>query len=90
MKTGSHEAVMLDYLFSDHGYKAPDEARFRYWMRFEDLPEDTGRPPGFAAFYLSSARALIPPSESRPGWSARVLFGPGNGGRNVQLGYCLY
>ena len=90
MKTGRHEAVMLDYLYSDHGYSAPDEAWFRYWMRFEDLPEDTGKLPGFAGFYSSSARAQIPPTESRPGWSARVLFGPGDGGKNVQLGYYLY
>ncbi len=90
MKKGRHEAVMLDYLYSEHGYRAPDEAYFRYWMRFEELPEDTGKLPGFAAFYSSSARAQIPPTESRPGWSARVLFGPGDAGKNVKFGYYLY
>ncbi|MEA3510542.1 MAG: S-layer homology domain-containing protein, partial [Actinomycetota bacterium] len=73
-----------------HGYSQPDEAWFRYWMRFEGLPEDTGKLPGFMALYSDSARGRIPPSESQPGWSARVLFGPGDGGTNVRLGYYLY
>lgn len=90
MKPGRHEAAMLNYQFSRHGYSQPDEAWFRYWMRFEALPEETGKLPGFMALYSSSARGKVPPSESRPGWSARVLFGPGDGGTNVRLGYYLY
>ena len=90
MKPGRHEAAMLNYQFSRHGYSQPDEAWFRYWMRFETLPEETGKLPGFMALYSSSARGQVPPTESRPGWSARVLFGPGDGGTNVRLGYYLY
>ena len=90
MTPGRHEAVMLDYQFSLHGYAQPDEAWFRYWMRWEALPEDGGKFPGFMALYSDSARGEVPPSESEPGWSARVLFGPGDAGKNVKLGYYLY
>lgn len=90
MKPGRHEAAMLNYQFSSHGHAQPDEAWFRYWMRFDALPEDGGKLPGFMALYSDSARGQVKPTESKPGWSARVLFGPGDAGTNVKLGYYLY
>ncbi|MEA3511733.1 MAG: S-layer homology domain-containing protein, partial [Actinomycetota bacterium] len=90
MTPGRHEAAMLNYQFSRHGYSQPDEAWFRYWMRFDAVPEDTGKLPGLMGLYSDSARGGVSPSESRPGWSARVLFGPGDAGTNVKLGYYLY
>ncbi len=42
------------------------------------------------ALYSDSGRGGVRPSESQPGWSARVLFGPGAAGQNVKLGYYLY
>ncbi len=90
MKKGKQEAVMLNYQFSRNGYAQPEEAWFRYWMKFEDLPEDTGKLPGFMGLYSDSGRGQVKPSESKPGWSARVLFGPGDAGQNVRLGYYVY
>jgi Polysaccharide lyase 14/S-layer homology domain len=90
MKPGRHEAAMLNYQFSVHGHAQPDEAWFRYWMRFDALPEDGGKLPGFMALYSDSARGQVKPTESKPGWSARTLFGPGDAGTNVKLGYYLY
>ncbi|KAA3639348.1 MAG: S-layer homology domain-containing protein [Armatimonadetes bacterium] len=90
MKPGEHSAAMLNYQFSRDGYSDPSEAWFRYWLRFDDFPEDTGKLPGFMALYSDSGRAGVRPSESKPGWSARVLFGPGAGGQSVKLGYYLY
>lgn len=90
MKPGRHDAAMLNYQFARHGFAEPSEAYFRYWLRFEVLPEDTGKLPGFMALYSDSGRAGVVPSETKPGWSARVLFGPGAAGKNVKLGYYLY
>jgi Polysaccharide lyase 14/S-layer homology domain len=84
MKKGNHEAAMLH-----HALPGPDQAYFRYWMRFEDVPEDTGKLPGFMGLYSDSARGNNKPSESQPGWSARVLFGP-DGANQVKLGYYTY
>lgn len=90
MKPGRHDAAMLNYQFGRHGFEDPSEAYFRYWLRFDDLPEDSGKLPGFMALYSDSARGNVRPSEAQPGWSARVFYGPGSAGRNVKLGYYLY
>jgi len=90
MKPGRHDAAMLNYQFNRHDFEDPSEAYFRYWLRFDDLPEDSGKLPGFMALYSDSARGNVRPSEAQPGWSARVLYGPGSTGRSVQLGYYLY
>lgn len=90
MKPGRHDAAMLNYQFAREGHTEPDEAWFRYWMRFDDLPEDSGKLPGFMSLYSDSGRGHVKPSESKPGWSARVLYAPGDAGKNVRLGYYLY
>ena len=90
MVPGRHTAAQLNYQFSRNSHADPESAWFSYWMRFERFPEDTGKLPGFMALYSDSARGGVKPSEAKPGWSARVLFGPGAGGTNVKLGYYLY
>ncbi len=92
MYKGRHEAAMLDYQFSEHGYRQPDEAYFRYWVKFDRVPPSTGKLPGFMGLYSNSARGGIPPSVSRPGWSARVEFGPapGGGSDTIGIGYYTY
>ena len=85
MKKGTHSAAMLNHEIASQ----PDEAYFRYWMRFEAVPEDTGKLPGFMGLYSDSGRSNSKPSSSQPGWSARVLFGP-DGSNQVKLGYYTY
>ena len=90
MRAGTNIGAMLDWEFARQGYTEPDEAWFRYWMRFDDPPENTGKLPGFMGLYSNSARGKVPPSDSRPGWSARVMFGPGDDETAVKLGYYTY
>jgi hypothetical protein len=90
VEPGVHAAAMLNHQFAIHSQGQPDEGWFRYWMRFDDLPLHSGKLPGFMGLYSDSARGLNPPSESEPGWSARVLFGPGSDSSHVRLGYYTY
>jgi hypothetical protein len=56
---------------------APEQAWYRYHVRLLSWNAAyTGKLPGLAGLYSSSARGCIPPTESSPGWSARGLFGP--------------
>ena len=74
---------------------APKQAWYRYHIRLLSWNAAfVGKLPGLAGLYSSSGRGCIPPTESRPGWSARGLFGsPGTegvaGGR-VPIGTYLY
>jgi hypothetical protein len=90
MRAGTNVGAMLDWEFARHGYAEPEEVWFRYWMRFDDQPENTGKLPGFMGLYSRSGRGRVPPSEASPGWSARVLFGPGGDDDSVSLGYYTY
>lgn len=74
---------------------APTEAWFRYMLRLDDwLPSQSGKLPGFAGLESASARGCIPPSASRPGWSARMMYheagtqGAAEG--MVRIGYYVY
>jgi len=86
MKPGVDDEAMLSYQFARHGLAEPS---FRCWLRFEVLPEDTGKLPGFMALHSDSGRSGVVPSEANPGWSARVLFGPEAGYKSVKIVYCL-
>lgn len=56
---------------------ARNEVWYRYHIRLVDWNAAfTGKLPGLAGLYSSSARGCIPPTPSSPGWSARGLFGP--------------
>ena len=74
---------------------APDEIWYRYYLRLDWWnATSSGKLPGPAGLYGSSARGCIPSSPTNPGWSARTLFeatetDPGTRGR-VQLGTYLY
>lgn len=74
---------------------APEEAWFRYFVRLTDWnAASTGKLPGFAGIYSSSARGCIRPTASSPGWSARGMFGaPGTNGAppgEIPVGTYLY
>lgn len=56
---------------------APEQLWYRYHVRLLSWNAAfTGKLPGLAGLYSSSGRGCIQPTESRPGWSARGLFGP--------------
>ncbi|MDH3500420.1 MAG: S-layer homology domain-containing protein [Acidimicrobiia bacterium] len=73
----------------------PDEAWFRYMLRFDDWNATTdGKLPGFAGLYGATARGCLPSTEASPGWSARVVFKAdgtsGAGPGETRLGYYVY
>ena len=68
---------------------------FRYHIRFDSwAASDSGKLPGPADIGATTARGCLPPTESDPGWSARVLFEPpgtaGAGPGEIRLGYYTY
>jgi len=72
-----------------------DEAWFRYRIRLDDFePITSGKLPGLAGMPNFTARGCNPPTETYPGWSARMLFEPaGFGGVapvQVPIGYYVY
>lgn len=74
---------------------APNEVWYRYHVRLTSWnAASTGKLPGLAGLYSSSARGCIPSTASSPGWSARGLFGvPGTNGAppgQVPIGTYLY
>ena len=79
---GSHFGTAMHYRFADQGQAEPDELWYRYWLR---IPEGfkntgTGKLPGPAGLYSSSGRNHIRPTNSNPGWSARMYFTPPDSG----------
>lgn len=79
----------------DDATQAPDEVWFRYHIRLTDWnAASTGKLPGLAGIYSSSARGCIRSTESQPGWSARGMFGPpgtqGASEGEVPIGTYLY
>lgn len=73
----------------------PDKMWFRYYLRLDHwLANSSGKLPGPAGLYGSSARGCIPSSPTNPGWSARTLFEAtereGAAAGRVQLGTYLY
>lgn len=79
----------------DDSTTAPDQAWFRYHLRLLDWDAAfTGKLPGLAGIYSSSARGCIQPTAASPGWSARGMFGvPGTNGAGpgqVPIGTYLY
>jgi hypothetical protein len=72
-----------------------DEAWFRYYLRLDRWnASSSGKLPGLAGLYSSSARGCIPSTEASPGWSARTMFeatgSEGAGAGQVRLGTYLY
>lgn len=72
-----------------------DEAWFRYYLRLDEWnATSSGKLPGLAGLYSSSARGCIPSTEASPGWSARTMFeATGTEGATpgrVRLGTYLY
>jgi hypothetical protein len=73
----------------------PQQAWFRYHIRLSSWnAASTGKLPGLAGIYSSSARGCIRPTETAKGWSARGMFGaPGTHGApagKVPIGTYLY
>lgn len=73
-----------------------DEAWYRYHIRLDDFrPVSSGKLPGLAdASRASTAKGCNPSTETRPGWSARLMFDAigsrGAGPDEVPIGVYLY
>jgi hypothetical protein len=81
--------------FDRLGSPTPTEAWYRYHIRLLSWNSvSEGKLPGLSGLYSSSGRGCIPSTPSRPGWSARGLFGAaGTQGAppgNVPIGVYLY
>ncbi len=92
---GSHFGSAMHWQFEDQGIKDPEELYFRYYLRIPDGFTNYGRGklPGPAGLYSGSARNNIKPSDSQPGWSARMFFSPTYTSRDsdyTQLGFYVY
>ncbi len=93
--SGSHFGSAMHWQFEDQGLPDPEELYFRYYLR---IPENftnygRGKLPGPAGLYSGSARDNIKPTDSSPGWSARMFFSPTYDERDndhTQLGYYVY
>lgn len=91
----SHYGSVLHWQFKDQGIPEPDELYYRYYLRIPDGFTNYGRGklPGPAGLYSGSARDNIRPTDSSPGWSARMFFSPTYDERNsghTQLGFYVY
>ena len=80
---------------ADNPDVAPMQVWFRYHIRLVNWnAASTGKLPGLAGIYSSSARGCIRPSETQRGWSARGMFGPpgteGAPAGRVPIGTYLY
>lgn len=79
----------------DDASKAPNEVWYRYHVRLLSWnAASSGKLPGLAGLYGSSARGCIPPTETNRGWSARGMFdAPGTEGAppgRIPIGTYLY
>lgn len=93
--TNSHFGSAMHWQFEDQSIPDPDELFFRYYLRIPDGFTNYGRGklPGPAGLYSGSARNNIKPSNSQPGWSARLFFSPTYSARDAdftQLGFYVY
>jgi parallel beta-helix repeat protein len=91
----SHYGSAMQWRFDDNGMAEPDELYFRYFLRVPDNFTNYGRGklPGPAGLYSASAKNNIKPTDSNPGWSARMFFSPTYDARDgdyTQLGYYVY
>ncbi len=91
----SHFGSAMHWQFEDQGIPEPDELFFRYYLRVPDGFTNYGRGklPGPAGLYSGSARNNIRPTDSSPGWSARMFFSPTYSNRDAdhtQLGFYVY
>ncbi|UCG39843.1 MAG: hypothetical protein JSV07_05030 [Acidimicrobiia bacterium] len=88
---GAHFGSEMRWRFTTNGIEEPDEAWFRYWVRVEaDGRPGSGKLPGLTGLYSSSGRGNIPPSDSLPGWSARLQFRGLPGPERVEIGSYVY
>jgi len=81
--------------FDRLSFPTPTQAWYRYHIRLLSWNSvDEGKLPGLSGLYSSSGRGCIPSSPSRPGWSARGMFGAagaqGAPPGNVPIGTYLY
>jgi hypothetical protein len=75
---GGHTGANAHWYFSDHGYQAPEELYWRYWVRFPKgfhiEPPSRGKLPGPAGLYHSRCLGNRPSTASEPCFSARMMF----------------
>ncbi len=86
---GAHYGTRFSYPFRG---EQPETLYFRYYLRFagDFSTEGTGKLPGPVGIYNGTALGGKPSTEERPGWSARMQFGPGPEPGTTQLGYYTY
>lgn len=92
---GSHFGTAAHYRFGDQGLSDPDELYYRYFIRLPTSFKNygTGKIPGPAGLYTSSGRGGTRPTDSDPGWSARMQFSPSTTparSNTTALGFYVY
>ncbi len=87
---GAHFGTAAYWRFENHGYKPPERAWFRYWLRFDTPVEGKGKLPGYTGRYSASGQGRIAPSATQPGWSARMTYAPGDTPQDIQIGFYTY
>jgi len=92
---GSHFGTAAHYRFGDQGLSDPDELYYRYFIRLPTSFKNYGKGkiPGPAGLYTSSGRNGLRPTDSNPGWSARMQFSPSTTpvrSNTTALGFYVY
>lgn len=92
---GSHFGTAAHYRFGDQGLSDPDELYYRYFIRLPTSFKNYGKGkiPGPAGLYTSSGRNGTRPTDSNPGWSARMQFSPSTTparSNTTALGFYVY
>jgi len=90
---GSHYGADFKLHLDDAADEVPEGLFFRYFVKFDEdwRTTSSGKLPGFSGVYGSSGKGGYRSSTARPGWSARLMFGPNHTTDNrIDLGYYVY
>lgn len=90
---GSHFGSDFHLHMTEATDEVPERLYFRYYLKLDaDWRTTTaGKLPGFSGVYGSTGKGGFRSQPSQPGWSARLMFHPNNGGDSrVGLGYYVY
>jgi hypothetical protein len=89
---GRHHGSRFELPLADGSGITPDEIYFRYDVALSENwgGDGTGKLPGPAGLYSTTARGGFPSTEDSPGWSARIGFAPGTEPGTSRLSYYVY
>ncbi len=90
---GSHFGSDFHLHMTEASDEIPERLYFRYYLKLDaDWRTTTaGKLPGFSGVYGRTGKGGFRSQPSQPGWSARLMFHPNNGGDSrVSLGYYVY